>query len=375
MENSSIVRLIKPNISPAEIEAVGRVLETGMLVSGPIVQRFERLLAEYIGVANAVCVSSGTAALHLALLAADIRPTDEVLVPAFTFRATANVVEIAGAIPIFIDCRPGSVNIDPDRLVDQIGPRTKAIIPVHAFGIPADMDSIRDIARKYDLVVIEDAACALGSKYNGISCGAFGDLAAFSFHPRKLLTTGEGGVIVTHDPITADILRSLRNHGFDADDYRRPGFNYRMTDFQAALGISQLGRFDAYLEKRKHLAKTFRSILQEIDWLEIVEGDSSGESNIQTFLIKVDDRINRDALIVHLVAHGIEATIGTYCVPLTHYYRLRYGFSKAEFPEAYDAYRRCLSLPLHDGLSSKDMFKISDTLKTFDKLAVSAGVR
>lgn len=372
MENSSIVRLIKPNISQAEIDAASRVLASGMLVSGPIVQQFERLLAEYIGVAHAVCVSSGTAALHLSLLAADIRPTDEVLVPAFTFPATANVVEIVGAIPIFIDCQPGSVNIDPDRLAEHIGPRTKAIMPVHAFGIPAEMDAIREVARKYDLVVIEDAACALGSKYKGIKCGTFGDLAAFSFHPRKLLTTGEGGVIATNDLITAQTLRSLRNHGYDGDDYRRPGFNYRMTDFQAALGISQLGKLEAYLDKRKNLAKTFRSILQDIEWLEIVEGDSEVESNIQTFLIRVPDEVDRDALIIHLVANGIEATIGTYCVPLTRYYRLRYGFTKSEFPEAYRAFRQCLSLPLHDALGSKDMFRIAEALRAFKGRAVEA---
>jgi len=373
MENSSIVRLIRPNISQAEIDAVGRVLETGMLVSGPIVQHFERLLANYIGVAHAVCVSSGTAALHLALLAADIRPTDEVLVPAFTFPATANVVEIAGAIPIFIDCKPGSVNIDPDRLIEHIGPRTKAIIPVHAFGIPADMDAIRDTARKYDLVVIEDAACALGSKYKANNCGTLGDLAAFSFHPRKLLTTGEGGAVAVNDPITADTMRSLRNHGYDGEDYRMPGFNYRMTDFQAALGISQLGKFDSYLEKRKNLAKTFKSILKEIEWLEVVEGDPAVESNIQTFLVRVPDDMNRDALIVHLAAQGIEATIGTYCVPLTHYYRLRYGYSKIEFPEAYRAFKQYLSLPLHAGLGSKEMFRIVDELRAFKGQTVGAG--
>jgi len=365
MEKSSPIRLIKPNISPAEIEAVNQVLKSGMLVNGPFVRRFEMLLADYLGVTQAVCVSSGTAALHLSLLAADIKPGDEVVVPAFTFPATANVVEILGAVPVFVDCRPGDVNLDENKLVNSISVRTKAIMPVHAFGVPVEMEAVLEIARKYNLVIIEDAACALGSKYRGNYCGTMGDLAAFSFHPRKLLTTGEGGAVVTNDRVSAGTIRSLRNHGGDNGDFIYPGLNYRMTDFQAAIGAVQIERYQSFLEKRRQLAELYRTLLNEIDWLEPIVTDSSVEWNVQTFLVKVADRFDRDSLIAHLNSHNIEATIGTYCVPLTKYYRLRYGFTSDEFPEAFHIYNHSLSLPLHNEMTGADMSRILDALKIF----------
>jgi len=365
MEKSSQIRLIKPNISPAEIEAVNQVLKSGMLVNGPFVRRFEMLLADYLGVAQAVCVSSGTAALHLALIAADIKPGDEVVVPAFTFPATANVVEILGAVPIFVDCRPGDVNLDESKLVNSISVRTKAIMPVHAFGVPVEMDSVVEIARKYNLVVIEDAACALGSKYRENYCGALGDMAAFSFHPRKLLTTGEGGAVVTNDRISAGIIRSLRNHGSDDGDFIYPGLNYRMTDFQAAIGAVQIERYQTFLEKRQQLADLYRSLLGEINWLEPLVTETWSEWNVQTFLVRVADRFDRNSIIAHLNSHNIEATIGTYCVPLTKYYRLRYGFTADEFPEAFHMYNHSLSLPLHNDMTEADMSRVLDALKLF----------
>ncbi|MCP4581881.1 MAG: DegT/DnrJ/EryC1/StrS family aminotransferase [candidate division Zixibacteria bacterium] len=366
MEKSSTVKLIKPNISLPEIEAVTRVLQSGMLVCGPMVQRFEELLADYLGMAHAVCVSSGTAALHLALIAADIKPEDEVLVPAFTFPATANVVEVMGAVPIFIDCRPDGVNMDESKLVEKISARTKAIMPVHAFGIPVEMDTVLEIAQKYNLIVIEDAACALGSKSRNINCGTFGDLAAFSFHPRKLLTTGEGGAVVTNERISADTIKSLRNHGAENDDYSFTGLNYRMTDFQAAMGISQLERYQPYIDKRIELAESYRSLLKEIQWLEPIEAMPWTQWNVQTFVALVADGIDRNSLIKHMAARGVEATIGTYCVPLTRYFRLRYGYEREEFPHAYDFYKRCISLPLFNDMSTDDMHRVFDAMKSFD---------
>ena len=365
MEKSSIIRLIKPNISPAEIEAVNQVLNSGMLVNGPMVRRFESLLAKFLGVANAVCVSSGTAALHLSLLAGNIRPGDEVIVSAFTFPATANVVEIAGAVPVFVDNRPGDVNIDPDKIPGKISVRTKAIIPVHAFGLPAEMETVLSIAAKYNLTVIEDAACALGSKYNERACGSLGDLAAFSFHPRKLLTTGEGGAVVTDDGILADMIRSLRNHGYDQGDYGNVGLNYRMTDFQAALGISQLERYPQMLENRKRLADKYSDIISDIKWLKPLSTEPHIDWNRQTYIVIVDEEINRDSLIKHLADNDVEATIGTYCVPLTKYYRLRYGFTADEFPAAFDMYKRSLSLPLFDDMSGSQLSHIYFALKKF----------
>lgn len=364
MEKYSI-KLIKPNISQPEIEAVTQVLSSGMLVSGPVVERFEQMLADYLGLPYIVCVSSGTAALHLSLMAADIIPGDEILVPALSFPATANMVEIIGAVPVFIDCQPDGVNFDVEKLENKISPRTKAIIPVHAFGIPAEMDAVMTIARKYNLVVVEDAACALGSKYNDIYCGTIGELAAFSFHPRKLLTTGEGGAVASADQPTVNFVKSLRNHGYDGDDFRCPGFNYRMTDFQAGMGLTQLEKFSSMLEERRKLADDYKSMLRDIEWLEVIEAGPEAQPNVQTYIARLDKYVDRKSLIEFLATQGVEATIGTYCLPLTRYYRLRYGYQPEEFPHAFDAYKRLLSLPLYKDMSKQEMSKVVEALKSF----------
>jgi perosamine synthetase len=365
MEKSTVIKLIKPRLSQSEIQAVTRVLETGMLVSGPVVREFERGLAEYLGVNHVICVSSCTAALHLSLLAAGIKPQDEVLVPSYTFPATANVVENMGAVPIFIDCGPGGVNLDVDSIERQIGPQTKAIMPVHAFGFPADMDPINELAAKYKLTVIEDAACALGSRYKGRFCGTIGNIGAFSFHPRKLLTTGEGGAVVVHDEVTAGLVMSLRNHGYDDGDYRYPGYNYRMTDFQAALGVSQLSSYAGFLEERKRLAHELTLLLGRFHWLEIIRPEPGTEPNSQTFLVRLAESIDQNSLLKFLASRNIEAQIGTYCVPLTHYYRVRYGFQVEEFPKSYDAFKRLVSLPLYQGMKPIEMVAIFEALKDY----------
>jgi perosamine synthetase len=365
MEKSTVIKLIKPRLSQSEIQAVSKVLETGMLVSGPVVREFEYRLAEYLGANHVVCVSSGTAALHLSLLVAGIKPQDEVLVSSYTFPATANVIENVGAVPIFIDNEPGGVNLDINEIERHIGPQTKAIMPVHGFGFPAEMDSINELAAKYNLTVIEDAACALGSKYKDNYCGTIGDIGAFSFHPRKLLTTGEGGAVVVRDEIAAGLVMSLRNHGYDDGDYRYPGFNYRMTDFQAAMGLSQLSSYESYLDERKRLAHELALLLGRFHWLEVVKAEPNTQPNAQTFLVKIAEHIDRDLLLKFLASRNIEATIGTYCVPMTHYYRVRYGYRAEEFPHSYDAYKRFIALPLYHGMKPIEMVAIFEALKDY----------
>jgi dTDP-4-amino-4,6-dideoxygalactose transaminase len=368
MKKFTTINLIEPNITEAEIEAVTRVLKTGMLVNGPVVERFEQLLAEYTGVAHAVCVSSGTAALHLALLGLDIKIGDEVIVPAFTFPATANVVELLGARPVFVDCKPGGINLDVNKLVGKIGARTKAIIPVHAFGIPADMDAILEVSRQNNQFVIEDAACALGSKYKNNLCGAIGDLGIFSFHPRKLLTTGEGGAVVTNNKRLADKIKIWRNHGYQKGKYDCLGLNYRMTDFQAAMGVAQLERYTDYISTRQRLAQIFQSMIDGIEWIKSIDSEPMTTWNVQTFLVKVTNNIIRDELIKYLNSRGIESTIGTYCVPLIQYYRTKYGFKPDHFPEAYHNYKNSLSLPLHNNMSDQDMARVIEMLISFEKM-------
>jgi perosamine synthetase len=369
-----MIRLIKPDISPPEIKAVAEVLASGRLVCGPVVERLEQRLQEYLDMPQAVCVSSGTAALHLALLAAGIKHADEVIVPAFTFPATANAVEMVGAVPVFIDCAPGDVNLDVRQIEKLISARTKAIIPVHAFGMPAEIDFITELAKKRNLVVIEDAACALGSKYKNKYCGTFGDFGVFSFHPRKLLTTGEGGAIVTRDSGKAALIKSLRNHGYEDGDYVRLGYNYRMTDFQAAAGLSQSERFRSLLERRKKLAQKYRAILRKLDWVEVCSAGAQADSNIQSFIVRVADHIDRDKLIDYLRESNIEAAIGTYCVPLTRYYVQKYGYKPDDFPGAYGAYKKCLTLPLYNDLSENDLERILAALKSFEKKSIKMTV-
>jgi len=326
-----------------------------MLVNGPVVEKFEKLLAEYLEIPYAICVSSGTAALHLSLLASDIKPGDEVIVPAFTFPATANVVEMVGAMPVFVDCEPGGVNLDPDKIESSINGRTKAIMPVHAFGVPVNMDRIQDIAGKHNLVVIEDAACALGSSFKDKKCGSFGDLAAFSFHPRKLLTTGEGGAVVTYDKTTAEQVRSMRNHGWERGDYNYLGYNYRMTDIQAALGVDQIREYDTFINSRRKIARKYARLLKQIEWLKPIQVNSDCHWNVQTLLYEVDRIYSRDEVITYLRKEKIETTIGTYCVPLTKYYRLKYGYTPDEFPQAYKMFNQTISLPLWDKLGEDEI--------------------
>jgi perosamine synthetase len=366
MQKSSLIRLIKPNLSQSDLKAVERVLESGMLVSGPVVERFESLLAGFLDVPYAVCVSSGTAALHLSLIVTDIKPGDEVIVPAFTFPATANVVEMLGAKPVFVDCAPDGVNLDPLKLKNAVTSRTRAIMPVHAFGMPANLDETNNLANQYNLIIIEDAACALGSKYNGRHCGTIGDLGVFSFHPRKLLTTGEGGAIITHDDLTADILKSLRNHGWQNGDYEHLGYNYRMTDLQASLGIGQIERYDRMIAERRELANLYWQKLKSLNWIKPLQPPVNVDWNVQTLLVKFDDTIDRNQVISYLKDHDIETTIGTYCVPLIKYYRLKYGYEKNEFPHAYNMYRQSLSLPLHYEMTEHDIDIVINALSQYE---------
>jgi len=367
MAKSSAIKLIKPNLSRQAIEAVAEIIESGRLVCGPVVERFERGLAEYLGVPEVVCVSSGTAALHLALLAAGVSPGDEVIVPAFTFPATANVVEHIGAKPIFADNFPGGINIDADKLESLISRKTKAIMPVHAFGFPAAVDRILEIADRHGIPVIEDAACALGSRFGGKLCGTFGAMAAFSFHPRKLLTTGEGGAIAVKDKNTAALLKSLRNHGNSNGEFCQAGYNYRMTEMQAAVGLTQLEKYDEYIGERDRLAGIYRQILGNDLNVKIEMPQPNTTPNWQTLLAQVGSGIGRDKLISFLATQGIESAIGTYCVPLTPYYRQKYGFKPNDFPWAYEAFNDRISLPLYHGMPVTDIEKVVGAIRQFEK--------
>lgn len=315
-----MLKLSQPNISEEAIAAAAEVLRSGQLVHGQECEAFERELSDYLGCGDVVLVSSGTAALHIALLALDIGPDDAVIVPDFTFPATANVVAMTGARPVIIDVDQDSYTIDVALLEQTIrswsGPeRLRAVMPVHEFGCVADMVEINRIAKEYGLLVVEDAACALGASQNGRMAGAIGDLGCFSFHPRKTLTTGEGGAISTNNCEVAARLRRLRNHGMERTEtgmrFFEPATNYRLTNFQAALGRVQLPMLDSWITQRRHLACLYLELLAPLQARGLLRlpQHTSGHS-WQTFMLVNTSGQPREKIIHALRESGIEANLG-----------------------------------------------------------------
>jgi dTDP-4-amino-4,6-dideoxygalactose transaminase len=311
-----MIRLVVPEMGDAELDAVRQVLDSGYLVQGRNVRRFEELVASYLGMDHVVAVSSGTAALHLAVWALGLGPGDEVIVPDFTFPATANVVALVGARPVLADVSLDTFNLDPTRIAALVTSRTRAILPVHLFGLSAPMDEVLVMAERYGLPVVEDAACALGAEYKGRQCGTMGRIGCFSLHPRKAITTGEGGLIVTRDAGLADRLRSLRNHGMAPGPtgyhFVMAGLNYRMTDLQGALGIVQMERLDGIIKRRRTLAVVYDSELADIPWLIRPVAPDGGQHIYQSYVTLLDQGLDRSRIMAALREDGIECTIGTY---------------------------------------------------------------
>ena len=349
------IRLGWPDLGAAELAAVEAVLADGMLTMGPRVGEFEQGLARACGVEHAVAVSSGTAALHLAVLALGLLPGDEVLVPAYTFPATANVVALAGLTPVLVDVDPETMNIDPARLT--VGPRTRAVLAVDLFGRPARYEELPE-----GLTVIEDAAGALGARRRGRPCGSFGLAGCLSFHPRKIVTTGEGGAVTTSSAEIADAVRRLGNHGWQTlvpPDMPVPGLNYRLSDILCAVGIPQLARLDELLAARTRIADGYSERLGHLPVL-LPRADDGDVHGWQAYVLQVDDR---DDVLAALRAQGIEAQIGTYALAALGPYR-----DQGPFPGAARVFERALALPFHTRLAESDLDRMAATL---DKLVSS----
>jgi dTDP-4-amino-4,6-dideoxygalactose transaminase len=354
---ADVVRLAWPELGSEELAALAEVLGSGYLTMGPKVAEFESALAAACGTEHAVAVSSGTAALHLAVAALGIQEDDEVIVPAYTFPATANAVVLAGARPVLVDVNPRTMNVDPARVYDAVTARTRAVIAVHLFGRPLDWEALQSTVPP-EVALIEDAAGALGARWRGMPCGGLGVMGCLSFHPRKIVTTGEGGAVTTSDADLADVVRSLRHHGIVAHgafDITQPSTNYRLSDLLCAIGITQLARLDQLLAERRRVAEAYSERLAGI--VDIPSADEGDEHGWQAYVVQVE---GRDEVLAGLREQGIEAQIGTYAV-----HRLSAFRDQGPFPNADACFERALALPLHGRLAAGEIDRVCDAL---DKL-------
>jgi dTDP-4-amino-4,6-dideoxygalactose transaminase len=365
------IRLAKPFISEEAIQQVNEVLRSGNLVQGVYVSTLETKLAEYLECNHVIVVSSGTAALHLAIIAAGIGPGDEVIIPAFTFPATANVIELVGATPILVDIGLDDYCIDVHQIEKAITPGTKAIMPVHEFGQATNMEILMQVAESNKLIVIEDAACGLGTEFNGKKAGTFGTMGCFSFHPRKAITTGEGGAIATNNPDYANLLRSLRNHGLinhqGHNDIAHPGFNYRLTDFQAVIALHQLINFEETIRIRKNQALEYNYKFEALPLVKAPEIFNNRKHTFQTYHLLLDTSLNRNNIVQELMKKGIETNFGAYAIQSLHYYQKKYGLTPEMFPNALNSFQQGLALPLGQHLTDHDLDYIYKTFYSLSK--------
>jgi perosamine synthetase len=382
------IPITKPLFGAEEMAAVQKPLETGWVVQGPYVKEFETKFAAFTGAPYAAAASSCTTALHLAVAALGLQPGDEVIVPAFTWVATANVVEYMGAVPVFCDIDLDTFNIDPRQIEALITPRTVGMIPVHLFGLCADMPPILSIAQKHRLWVVEDAACGFGARWQGQHSGYWGDAGCFSFHPRKSITTGEGGMITTRRADLDAKMRSLRDHGASRSDlarheqrasfllaeYNALGYNYRMTDMQGALGSVQMDRAAWILQERARRAACYTQRLGEIDWLKlpiVPAGHEHGwQSYVCLFQPQAADRADvlalyerRNAVMDTLEQRGIATRQGTHAAALQGYYVEKYGLRPEQFPQAFAAEKLTITLPLYAQMTDDEQDYVVDALR------------
>ena len=368
-----MIPLSRPALTDDDIAAATEVISSGMLVQGQNVAQFEEAISSMTGARYSVALSSCTAALHTSLLGLGIGPGDLVIVPAYSWPATANVVELAGAVPVFVDIDHETYNIDPDRLKSTLQQLVstsriqdlKAIIVVHTFGLMAANPRILELAAEHQIPMVEDAACALGAKLDDRPAGIWGDVGCFSFHPRKLVTTGEGGAIVTSNPKIAAFAREFRDHGRRMTDTKASfviaGLNYRLTDFQAALGLSQLKRIDEILERQRDLARNYRNLLHGLPIALPVDGGLA--STWQSFVVRLESGTDRDTVITKLGELGVESSLGTIALPLTEHFSKLSPVIPQEFPVVSDVSESSLALPFFSTMSNADQRRVAQALE------------
>lgn len=385
---SQYIPIAKPYLDYREEALVSGVLKSCWISQGKKVEEFESRVAEYTGAEYAVAASSGTTALHTALIVSGVGQNDEVIVPSFSFIATANAILYCNARPIFIDIDPGTYNVNPENINKfiekeckfdlkkrtlfnrQTGACVKAIMPVHQFGLPCDMNEILHIARKFNLAVIEDAACALGSRYKNMMIGSLGNITCFSFHPRKILTTGEGGMLVTNNKRYAQKAKALRNHGLylnkgARESYPFLGFNYRLTDLQAAMGLAQMEKLREILYKRQAIARYYDEAFKKLSYLQTPHIPAYAVTNYQSYVIQLKDNflISRDDVIRALTKKGISVRRGNTAIHLQPLYRKR----KFKLPNTEKAALNTIALPIFYGMTKKEQDYVIDKITSLGK--------
>lgn len=383
-----MIPITKAIFDETDLALIQEPLKSGWVVQGPFVKDFEARFSEFTGARHSVASSSCTTSLHLAVAALGLKPGDEVLVPGFTWVATANCVEYMGAKPVFVDVNLETFNIDPDKIEAKITPRTRGIIPVHLFGLAADMGRILEIAKRHKLWVLEDAACGFDSWYRGQHVGTFGEWGAFSFHPRKAITTGEGGMLTTASADLAALARSLRDHGATRSDLQRHqqkasfllaeyphvGYNFRMTDIQGALGVAQMQKAKRIMASRREGASRYDELLAGLPWLQLPFRHDDYVHGYQSYVclfepesatLAANDAAfeRRNAVMTGLEEQGIITRQGTHSAAHTKFYADRYGITPDDCPNSYIAERLTITLPLYAGMTAEESRTVTDALR------------
>jgi perosamine synthetase len=369
------IPLTRPQFDEAEARAVAEVLASGWVSQGPKVARFEELFAARVGVRFGVATTSCTTALHLALHLAGVGPGDEVICPSYSFIATANAIRYAGGIPVFADIEPDTWNLDPADALRRLTPRTRAVVPVHQVGLAADLDRFAPFTAR-GVVIVEDAACAIGAIYRGRPIGSHGHLTCFSFHPRKTISLGEGGMLMTDDPAVAEHARRLRSHGASVSDharhqskglvseeYREIGYNYRMTDVQAAIGIEQLTKLDRFLARRRQIARRYDDAFASVPAIQVPARPSYAEHAYQSYAIQLtpESRIDRESFMTALIAAGVSCRRGIAPIHLEPVYR---GTVPAvSLPVTEHVSAQSVFLPMFAGLADDDQQRVVDAVR------------
>ncbi|MBS1517263.1 MAG: DegT/DnrJ/EryC1/StrS family aminotransferase [Bacteroidetes bacterium] len=370
-----MIPIAKPYLDKEEAESAYSVIMSGWVAQGPKVEEFEKKFCEYTGAEYAVAVSNCTNALHLSMIVSGISGGDEVICPSMSYIATANSVAYTGGIPVFAEVSPADYNLDPDNVRSLITVRTKAILVAHQIGMPADIDEFRKICRDNNLKLIEDAACAIGSEYKGEKIGVHSELVCFSFHPRKVMTTGEGGMITTNNKDYYERLKLLRQHAISIsgkerhssdkltfEDHLETGYNYRMTDIQAAIGIKQLGKLDYIIKERRRIASLYISGLKDIDCIRLPLEPDNRKSNYQSFAIYLNEKspLSRNEVMQKLLNEGISVRKGVMTSHRESAYRTK---NELRLPVSEDLCDRSFMIPLYVPMDEKDIFHIINSLR------------